>query len=223
MYFQFLVEDKSTEILVSHIMIKLKEKYLDKSIQYDCKSFKGIGHLSPKGTVLEQKTGKLLNDLPMYLRGFNKALASMADAALIIIMDNDKRDTVLFKQELEEIAVMNMVCIDYVYCIAVKELEAWLLGDEAAIRQAYPNYRKKMLGTYTQDGIGETWETLANAVYKDGKAALMKKANGSYKEIGIAKCEWAEKIGSNLDIEHNNSPSFNYFIRQLIDRIEKAA
>lgn len=74
MYFQFLIEDKSTEILVDHVMNKIKEEYLEKEIIWNIKSFGGIGHLKRKGTVLEQKTGKLLNDLPMYMRGFDKVL-----------------------------------------------------------------------------------------------------------------------------------------------------
>ena len=45
MYFQFLIEDQSTEILVGHVMEKLKEKYPEKEILYDSKPFKGIGHL----------------------------------------------------------------------------------------------------------------------------------------------------------------------------------
>ena len=32
MYFQFLIEDQSTEILVGHVMEKLKEKYPDKGL-----------------------------------------------------------------------------------------------------------------------------------------------------------------------------------------------
>ena len=35
MYFQFLIEDQSTEILVGHVMEKIKEKYPDKEILYD--------------------------------------------------------------------------------------------------------------------------------------------------------------------------------------------
>ena len=73
MYVQFLIEDKSTEKLVCHVMDKLKARYSDKYIDYDTRSFKGI---------------------------------------------------------------------DYAFCIAVKEMEAWLLGDIEAIEKAYPNAKK---------------------------------------------------------------------------------
>lgn len=39
MYFQFLIKDKSTEILIHHIMIKIKKLYPKKDIYYDSKSF----------------------------------------------------------------------------------------------------------------------------------------------------------------------------------------
>ena len=49
MYFQFLIEDSSTEILIGHVMNKLKSMSVDKEILYDTKSFKGIGHLRTNG------------------------------------------------------------------------------------------------------------------------------------------------------------------------------
>lgn len=60
MYFQFLIEDRSTEILVGHVMEKLKNKYSDKEIYYDIKSFSGIGHLRTTGNLMERKGGNLL-------------------------------------------------------------------------------------------------------------------------------------------------------------------
>lgn len=54
MYFQFLIEDKSTEILVKHIMQKLKTKYPDQDINFDSKSFNGIGHLPTSGNLMER-------------------------------------------------------------------------------------------------------------------------------------------------------------------------
>ena len=55
MYFQFLIEDKSTEILVNHIMEKIKEMYPDIFIDFNIKSFNGIGHLSTHGSLQERK------------------------------------------------------------------------------------------------------------------------------------------------------------------------
>lgn len=219
MYFQFLVEDRSTEILIRHVVKKLEQAYPDKQIYYDTKSFKGIGHLPKKGTALERKTGQLLNDLPFYLRGFDKKLRHMRQAALVIVVDNDMRDTMEFNRQLEELAVRNMVLMDHVFCIAVKEMEAWLLGDIFAIEQAYPDARKSYLKEYEQDGICDTWEVLANVVYPGGLIKLKKKAANSYMEIGRAKAEWADKIGQGLRLDENSSPSFRSFVNELEKRI----
>ena len=45
MYFQFLIEDESTEVLIGHIMEKLIKHYCGREIYYDSKSFHGLGHL----------------------------------------------------------------------------------------------------------------------------------------------------------------------------------
>lgn len=222
MYIQFLIEDESASILIEHVMEKLAEKYSETMITWDKKFFKGIGHLSKKGTPLEQKTGKLLNDLPMFLRAFDKILQSMNHSALFVVLDNDKRDTETFKKQLEKVAKDNMVLVDHVFCIAVKEMEAWLLGDMSAIEAVYPNLKKNVVRKYEQDGICNTWEVLADMVYPGGLKKLMRLAGFSYSEIGKAKAEWADMIGASLDIDNNQSPSFQYFINQLRVRIEAA-
>lgn len=219
MYFQFLIEDRSTEILVNHVMDKLKDQYTGNDIFWNVKSFSGIGHLQKKGNVMQQKTGKLLNNLPRYMRGIGKALQKMPDAALIVVLDNDKRDIQQFRQELEDTAVSNMILCDYVFCVAIKEIEAWLLGDTEAIRAAYPNAKMQYIKKYEQDAICETWEVLADMVYPKGLTELRKKAGNAYTEIGKAKCEWADRIGRHIHLHENNSPSYQYFINELEKRI----
>ena len=96
MYYQFLIEDRSTDKLVNHIMKKLDKQYAEKEILWNTKFFGGIGHLRKGGSVLEQKTGKLLNDLPMYMKAFDKVLQNMDYATLIIVLDNDTYIKMLF-------------------------------------------------------------------------------------------------------------------------------
>ena len=220
MYFQFLIEDLSTEILINHVIEKLKEKYPDKVIYADTKSFKGIGHLPTSGNLMERKSGNLLNNLHMYLRGFDRSLANMKDAAIVVVLDNDKRDPKAFKEELKRVARENVMLTECVFCVAVKEMEACLLGDENAIWEAYPMAKKIYIKDYEQDGLCDTWQILANIAYPGGLTALQKKAKNNYNEIGKAKCEWADKIGVNLALEGNKSPSFQFFINQLQSRIE---
>lgn len=222
MYIQFLIEDKSTEILIGHVMKKLQNQQVEREIYYDIKSFVGIGHLPKHGTSLERKTGQLLNDLPMYLRAFDKRCRGMSGAVIMVVLDNDKRDPEKFQIQLEEIAKQNMILADHVFCIAVKEMEAWLLGDMNAVERAYPNARKNGRKDYIQDGICDTWETLANIVYPGGVKKLKNKAANSYSEIGKMKMEWADRIGKMLDLNQNESPSFQRFIFELTRRIEVA-
>ena len=222
MYFQFLIEDLSTEILIGHVMEKLQKKYPDKVVCYDTKSFNGIGHLRITGNLMERKGGNLLNNLHLYLRGFDRSLSSMKNAAIIVVLDNDKRNPEVFQQELEQVAKEAVMLTDYVFCIAVKEMEAWLFGDENAILNAYPSAKRKYIRSYEQDGICDTWEVLANVVYPGGLARLQKKSQNSYSETGRAKCEWADKIGMQLILEENVSPSFQNLLKTLQSRIEVA-
>ena len=222
MYFQFLIEDESTKILIDHVMRKIAKQHLEKGVLWDIRYFKGIGNLSKKGSAMEQKTGKLLNDLPMFLRAFDKKLCAMPHSAIFIVLDNDKRDRAVFRKQLEEVARSNMILSDHVFCIAVKEMEAWLLGDIKAIEEAYPELRKSAGRKYIQDGICDTWEVLADMVYPGGLKKLKKKAANSYMEIGKSKAEWADKIGEKLDLERNQSPSFQFFINELKVRINVA-
>lgn len=217
MHFQFLVEDYSGAVLVDKVMQKLLE---EAEFTFDIKSFKGIGGFKGSGSVKDIKTNKLLTDLPQYLRAFDNSLKDI-EACIIVVLDNDTRDTRLFEQELEEQAQRAMISIDYVFCIAVEEMEAWLLGDEEALLSAYPFARESKYKEYVQDSICGTWELLADVVFKGGLKKFRKECP-TYREIGRYKAEWAEQIGVHLDLNNNKSPSFQYFLSALRARLEVA-
>jgi len=214
-YIQFLVEDNSTGCLIKVLMDRIIETNSD--VSYDCKAFHGIGGYAKKSTVQKIKSGKLLNDLPIYLRGFNKSLQNFP-AAIFIVLDVDRRNIGLFRNELEQIATENKITVDHVFCIAVEEMEAWLLGDEQAIVAAYPYAKLPIIHAYDQDSICGTWEILADAVYPGGLKKLLKENSSQY-EIGKQKASWASNIGLHMNIRMNRSPSFNYFISALDERI----
>lgn len=215
MHFQFLIEDQSGAALIEILMQRIS--LINEDITYNCKPFKGLGGFTKKNTVKETKSGKLLNDLTTYLRGFNKSLQYIS-SVIIVVLDNDTRNTEEFLVELNRVAQQNMITVDHVFCIAVEEVEAWLLGDEAAILAAYPLAKIQQLHTYVQDSICDTWEILADVVYPGGVSKLKKECS-TYIEIGKCKSEWAQKIGNHMDIEHNNSPSFNHFMTEITKRL----
>lgn len=80
MHFQYLVEDQSGAALIRILMQKIVELYPNAT--YDCKGFRGIGGFTRKNTIKETKTGKLLNDLATYLRGFDRSLQSFPSVKL---------------------------------------------------------------------------------------------------------------------------------------------
>lgn len=215
MHFQYLIEDQSSTELIHALMQKVVAAYPD--VTYNCKGFRGLGGFTKKNTVKETKTGKLLNDLATYLRGFNKSLQKFP-AVIIVVLDNDDRNTEKFKLELEDVARKNMIFVDHVFCIAVEEVEAWLLGDERALLAAYPEAKIQILHAYVQDSICGTWEVLADAVYPDGSQKLHKE-HVSFMEIGKLKAEWARNIGIHMDLKANRSPSFNNFIGEIEKRL----
>ena len=112
MHFQYLIEDQSSTELIHALMQKVVAAYPD--VTYNCKGFRGLGGFTKKNTVKETKTGKLLNDLATYLRGFNKSLQKFP-AVIIVVLDNDDRNTEKFKLELEDVARKNMIFVDHVF------------------------------------------------------------------------------------------------------------
>lgn len=211
MHFEILVEDRSGKMLIDKLMEKLING-CSSGITYRTIAYSGIGKL-PKNLDKASDPSKrvLLNKLPQLLRGYGKSLTD--DSALIIVVDCDKRNCADFKQEL--INALNSSCIlqpKTAFCIAIEEMEAWLLGDMEALLKAYPSARKNVLEAYVQDSQNGTWEQLADAIYSQKAHGLKKRG---YPDIGVVKCEWADRISSYMRIDNNISPSFRYFIRKI--------
>ena len=207
MHFEILVEDASGKIALQNIVEKILGPN-GQSHSYRIFAYKGIGRI-PKGlrSRTDPRKRVLLDQLPRLLRGYGKSLPQDQGAVLVIV-DLDDKDCMSFKQELVAILQNCNPAPTTLFRIAIEEGEAWFLGDEDAVQRAYPNVRRTVLNTYRQDSICGTWEKLADAVYPGGSPAL-KKLGWPY--IGQAKCEWAEKIAPHLNIEANESKSFQVF------------
>ena len=215
-YIEFLIEDKSGEIILEEIM----KKYISSipnnyHIDYKIHGFKGIGRIPKLEKVSLVKTKRLLNDLPMYLKGMDASLNKMPyKKAVFVIIDADDNNCVNLKQNLVNMYEKLDIKTEVFFCIAIEEIEAWLLGDKEALLKAYPSAKKNILQRYIQDSICDTWEILADVVYRGGVNKLKKDAN-SYYEIGKFKCECAKNIAKELNINKNLSESFKYFIKKL--------
>lgn len=221
-YFYFLIEDRSGKKLIEIIMDKIREEFPQDSPECDYKYFKGKGSKKTLNGKPAEKKGCLLNDLQLYLRVFNRSLADMERASVVIVVDSDKENVELFRLELQEFGQKYAPNLDCVYAVAVQEIEAWLLGDKVAIQNAYPNAkRNRILERYDGKNEGEfgNWKTLADVVCKGGYKALQKLP---YQEgTGPMKSEWAERIGREMNLNANASPSFNRFLNSIRERLNR--
>ena len=223
MFVQFLVEDISGGKFLQAFIEHYNEEMPEFQVEYDIKPYRGIGNV-PKGeNAKNNKSAQLLSDLPKRLKAFNAILNDQPGSCVFIVLDNDTRNTEEFYCQLNQIAEEAQIVIDCYFCIAVEEMESWLLGDREAILSAFPDTAARIstkLLNYQQDSICGTWEILAEITTKGGMNAFRKK-NPTSRDIGWRKSEWAEKIGKHLNIRRNVSPSFQRMVHALDARREE--
>ena len=207
MHLEVLVEDKSGSIMLEVILPKILGRK-GTNHTWRIHSYKGIGRI-PKNLQATpgRRTRLLLHHLPSVLRGYGRSLRK-AHGRVVVVVDLDNKDCRTFKGDL--VTILNS-CSPRPYTlfrIAIEEVEAWLLGDQNALRAAYPTARNAVLNSYAQDSICGTWEILADAIYTGGAAQLRKLG---YPIIGRIKCEWAAQIAPHMDVNRNKSRSFQAF------------
>jgi hypothetical protein len=207
MHFEFLTEDQSCGKAMEILIPKL----LGNKITYRIFPYKGIGRV-PKGLRPKSDASKriLLDQLPKILRGYGRTAPHCG--IIVIICDLDDKNKKQFLSELQEILNSCNPKPTTVFCLAIEEFEAWYLGDLDAVRKAYPKVKNHILNNYTNDAICGTWELLADAVYKGGKKALIKKG---WQAIGEQKSVWAKSISPYMNVNENISPSFREMYAQL--------
>jgi len=207
MHFEILVEDASGKIALDHLVPKILGPGTPHSFRV--RGYKGAGRI-PRNmkTATGVKKRFLLSMLPTMLRAYGKSLQPRDQYGVVVVVDSDRKDCHDFKEELVAILDRCNPAPRTLFRIAIEEMEAWLLGDRDAITAAFPRARTAPLAGYNQDSVCGTWEVLADAVYPGG-AEPLKKLGFPY--TGQAKCDWAERIAPEMDIDANASPSFKVF------------
>ena len=216
MHFEILVEDPSGKKALDILM----QKILGNQHTFRVMHYRGVGRI-PRNLRSRTDAGKriLLDQLPRLLRGYGRTFAGYPanyPAAVILVCDLDDKCLKTFRKELLDVLNTCYPKPETRFCIAVEEGEAWLLGDIAAIKTAYPKAKDDLLNRYENDSICETWELLADTVFINGSGALKKKG---WQGVGMQKSAWAENIAPHMNVDANASPSFQYFRDKLRDLI----
>jgi hypothetical protein len=215
MHFEFLTEDQSGRAMLEMLLPNLLSE--EDGHTYNVHAYKGIGRI-PKGMKPSVDANKriLLDQLPRLLAGYGKAFEQYGEdyaAAVVIVCDLDDRNKGVFEKELRALTAKLRPCPSHAFCLAIEEGEAWFLGDKHAIRAAYPQAKRSVLDGYEQDSICGTWEMLADAIYEGGAEALQR---GGWMRVGREKTCWAENITPHMNVDENESPSFNRFVAAVL-------
>lgn len=202
MHIEILTEDSSGRRLLEHLLPKLIGPPGEPHT-WRLHAYRGVGriprHLSPASDPSKRL---LLDQLPRLLRGYAK---TPGIDAVVVVLDSDKRDCSAFLSELRTLADTCEPGGTILFRLAIEEVEAWYLGDRAALLNAYPQARIAVLNSYIQDSVCDTWELLAEAVHPGGMRAVRK---AGWPLPGQLKQHWADRIGPCLDPSANLSPSF---------------
>ena len=205
MHIEVLVEDSSGERLLAQLLPQILGEQGEPHT-WRLKAYKGIGRI-PKGLSAKADPAKriLLDQLPRLLQGYGK---TPGIDAVVVVLDTDRRDCKSFLQELKSVADQCEPAPNTLFRLAIEEMEAWYLGDRAALLKAFPRAKRDVLDRYVQDSACGTWELLADAVHAGGVAAIKE---AGWPLPGQLKHEWAEKIGPFMTLHQNLSPSFCKF------------
>jgi hypothetical protein len=216
MHIEFLVEDQSGKVMLECLVPKL----LGEGHTFQIHAYKGIGRI-PRGMTSAADANRriLLDQLPRLLAGYGRTFHGYGEdyrAAVVVVCDLDDRDLDTFINELREVALKASPRPQTEFGIAIEEVEAWFLGDRAALLAAYPKAKIAVLNSYKQDSICGTWELLADSIYPGGSGALKKQG---FQGIGSEKSRWARAITLHMNPAVNVSLSFRQFAKILEDSI----
>ncbi|WCM92783.1 DUF4276 family protein [Acidovorax sp. NCPPB 2350] len=185
-----LVEEPSMEVALQNLLPRMLRQGISAEIrQFQCKD-------------------DLLKQLPQRLAGYAQWLPDTA--VVLVIVDRDDDDCMALKDRLEQMAHGAGLGtrqspaggrIHVINRIAIEELEAWFFGDWKAVKAAYPKVEAtvpKKAGYRDPDAIkGGTWEAMERELKRKG-----------YFQKGLRKLELARSVSMHMDIQNNQSQSF---------------
>lgn len=219
MRIEILSEDKSSTAVLQSIMDQLLAKRHSRH-QVFIRPHRGKGFYPVNFWKKPARyTSGLMDLLPAKVRAYAE-IYDPAELILVVVMDSDNEDPDRVYRRLEKILLDFGGSLAYVIGISVEETESWLLADAQAIRQAYPQADLLLLKRYEQDSIVGTWEFLAAVIYGQEADRII---SIGYPAVGQYKHEWAKQISPYLEIDRNQSPSFQRFrnhLERVLDRLE---
>lgn len=165
----------------------------------------GKGRLPKSGETPDPRNRGLLNQLPSKLRALGKTLDPKTNGVLVLV-DADNEPCVELKRQLIEVLHQIEQPPKVLFRIAVEELEAFYLGDLAALGRAYPEHDAAKARRYKPDSICNTAE-LFGTVIGDG---------------GLNKVAWAEMMGPRVTTRagRSRSPSFRALVNGLLGFVQ---
>lgn len=185
MHIEFLVEEYSIEVTLKIIVPKI----IGDNHSFLIHNF--------------QNKDRLLKKLPERMNAYAKFVPE--DWRIVVVVDQDRDDCLDLKKILCDASSVvtqqkgNIV----LHRIAVEELESWFLGHISAICAEYkkiPTSLCQQAGFRNPDTIkGGTWEQLDRILKKYGY------------ETGLQKIDFAQKVAPYMDMENNQSKSFQVF------------
>ena len=197
----FLVEEPSMEAFLQALLPRL----LPGACSHEIRMFRGKSDLRRK--------------LADRLRAYARWLPD--DWRIVVLVDRDRDDCRVLKDELEETArcaglrtISRAARWQVANRIVIEELEAWYFGNWEAVRRAYPKVSPTVpnRARYRDpDGVRDTWEAFERILKRHG-----------YFPTGLRKTEAARAIAEHVDPAANRSRSFSVFHRTIREAVRAA-
>lgn len=173
--------------------------------------------------ALELLLPRIAPDVPATVHAFNgkpdllaklvprlKGYAHFDDVLVVILVDRDRDDCLALKRRLLGDARKAGMAKQVLARIAVEELEAWLLGDVPALREAFP----RVPATLGQRARFRDPDAVAG-----GTAEALLEVLTSAGHVGVTKTELARRVAEKMNVEDNRSHSFRVFRDGLRSRL----